>query len=302
MRESKMRVPEAFAPTPDKLIPRKPVKLFDDLYFVGHSMCGAWIIKTSDGLVLIEASAEVDFWEAMLKPGLEALGFQDEKILALLLTHGHMDHYAGANHIQEATDCDIYLSLEDTAYITAGLENQAANKGLDPAALNHEPIPMFRVTKIIKDKDDLVFGDHTIHCMLAPGHTPGCLNYSMEVHEGAETHRFVMMGGYGVFGPGKNMGKPYPHGVLYSQEAAFRFAYSCVELWEYAKENGADIFLNPHPHLCGMYELAAANENRKPGESNAFVIGLEGVREWIVERYYACLNCASEFTDLTLER
>ena len=301
MRESKVRVPRAFAPNPELLKPIKPVKLFDDLFFVGHTMCGSWIIKTSEGLVLIEASAEVDFWERFLQPGLKELGLENEKILGLLLTHGHMDHYAGAAHIQDATNCDIYLSMADTAYMISGVENIPANKGADPTSWETNPIPIPAVTKIIKDKDDLVFGDHTVHCLLAPGHTPGCLNYSTEVHEGDETHRFVMMGGYGVFGPGSFMGKPYPYGTLYSQEYALRFAYTCVQLWEYAKENNVDIFLNPHPHLCGMHEAAAANQNRKPGDPNALVIGLEGVREWIAERYYACLNGASQFTDLTLE-
>lgn len=301
MEKSRMRVPKPLSPSPELLKARTPVKLFDDLYFVGHSMCGSWIIKTSEGLVLIEASAEVDFWETILKPGLEQLGFQDEKIIALLLTHGHMDHYAGCNHIQNATDCDIYLSMEDWAYVTAGAENIPANKGINQRDPNAVPIPMFMTTKIIKDGDDLVFGDHTIHCLLAPGHTPGCLNYSWEVHESEETHRVVMMGGYGIFGPGGFMGNEYPYGVLYAQEYALRFAYTCVELWEYVKKTGADIFFNPHPHLCDMYATAEANDNRAPGEPNTFVIGAEGVREWIVERYYECLESAAKFTDLTVE-
>lgn len=299
--KSPVTIPIPLTPGPELLKPRTPVKLFDDLYFVGHSMCGSWIIPTSDGLVLIEASAEVDFWETTLRPGLEKLGLGGKRIIALLLTHGHMDHYAGCNHIQQDTGCDIYLSMEDTAYITSGVENIPANKGIskfDPAA---QPIPMFMVTKILHNRDDLRFGDHTIHCLSAPGHTPGCMNYSMEVHEGSEAHRFVMMGGYGVFGPGCFMGDEYPYGVLYAQKQALAFAQSCVELWEYAKETNADIFLNPHPHLCDMYGLDEKNRSRGPEETNAFVIGREGVRRWIAERYYACLEAAADFTDLTQE-
>lgn len=302
MEKSKMRVA---LPVDTKgqhpMEARTPVKLFDDLYFVGHSLCGSWVIKTSEGLVLIDASGENDFWEQILNPGLEKLGLGEEKILAILLTHGHMDHYAGCGHIQQATGCDIYLSKDDIVYMMTGVENDLANHGRDPHNPTGEPIPMFMVNRTIEDGQDLVFGDHTIHCLLAPGHTPGCLNYSMEVHEGEETHRFVMMGGYGIFGPGNFPGQEYPYGKMNAQKCAFQFAYACVQLWEYVKENNADIFFNPHPHLCDMYQLAEKNEQRKPGDPNAFVIGQEGVREWIVERYYECLESAARFTDLTVE-
>jgi len=280
--------PNPMTALPDRLKPQPPIKLFDDLYFVGSMMVGSWVIPTSEGLVLIEGSAEADHWENCLKPGLEKLGFGDEKIIALLLTHGHMDHYAGCDHIQRATGCDICLSLKDIAYITAGVENRKPNQTL--------PIP--QVTRVLTPGEDLVFGDHVIHVIDGAGHTPGCLNYSMEVHEGDETHRFVMMGGYGIFGPGYTMKTEYTYGSVYAVEHAFMFAGTCVKTWEYAKENNCDVFLNPHPHLCNAYELAEENKNRKPGDPNAFVCGKDGVRQWLLERFDACLEMAPKFTDI----
>lgn len=44
-----------------------------------------------------------------------------------------------------------------------------------------------------------------------------------------------------------------------------------------------------------MLETDEKNKARKPGEENAFVIGLEGVRKWIVERFDVCLECAQKF-------
>lgn len=280
--------PNPMTPNPDNLKPQEPVRLFDDLYFVGNKMVGSWVIPTSDGLVLIEGSAEIDHWEACLKPGLEKLGLGDKKIIALLLTHGHMDHYAGCDHIQRATGCDICLSLKDTAYITAGVENRGPN----------QEIPVPQVTRIIAPGDELSFGDHVITVLDGGGHTPGCLNYSMEVHEGEETHRFVMMGGYGIFGPGVFMGQEYPYGVEFAVEHALRFASTCVNTWEYAKKNNCDVFLNPHPHLCNMYEAAEENKKRRAGEPNAFVIGPDGVRQWLLERFDACLETVVKFTDI----
>lgn len=278
-------------PDPAKLELREPVKLFDDLYYAGNFSVGSFIIKTSQGLVLIDASDYEDEYERFLVPSLKKLGLENEKILCLLLTHGHFDHCAGAYMIQQRTGCDVALSLEDTAYMSCCYENN------EPG--HRFPLP--QVTILLKDGQDLVFGDHVIHVMMAEGHTPGCLNFSMEVHEGEETHRFVMMGGFGIFGPGVYPAGDYPYSALEAERLALMFANSCVELWEYAKANHADVFLNPHPHLCDVWPLSEKNQSRRPGEPNAFVIGLEGVRKFIANRYDACIESAQKFTDLQQE-
>lgn len=264
--------------------------MFDDLFFVGNKLVGSWVIRTSAGLVLIEGSGEVDHWENCLKPGLEELGFGEEKILALLLTHGHFDHYAGCDHIRRATGCDICLSAADTLYITTGIENWKHNV----------EIPNPHVTRIIEPGQDLVFGDHVISVLDGSGHTPGCLNYSMEVHDDGEPHRFVMMGGYGIFGPGNFLGDEYPYGTENAVGYALKFASCCVNTWEYAKRMHCDVFFNPHPHLCNMYELAEENQNRRPGEPNAFVVGEDGVRQWLLERFDACMEAAVKYTDIRM--
>lgn len=285
--------PTLLMPGPENLRPQGPRKLFDDLYFIGNKMVGSWVIPTSEGLVLIEGSAEVDHWETCLKPGLEELGFADRKILALLLTHGHMDHYAGAAHIQSATGCDVCLSAKDTLYMATGVENYKANL--------RDNIPLPNVNRIIESGDRLVFGDHVIDVLDGSGHTPGCLNYSMEVHEGEETHRFLMMGGYGIHGNGNFMGEPYPYGVDNSIRWAFEFSASTAISWEYAKKNNCDVFLNPHPNLCRMYETVEENSKRKPGEPNAFVIGKDGVRRWLLERYEAAWVQVNKYSDIQRE-
>ena len=71
---------------------QEPVKLFDDLYYIGNMTVGSWVIKTSAGLVLIDSSSLADEYEQYLAPSLKKLGLENEKILCLLLTHGHFDH------------------------------------------------------------------------------------------------------------------------------------------------------------------------------------------------------------------
>lgn len=272
-------------------LPIEPVQLFDDYYYVGNKLVGFHILKTSAGLVLIEAMDKPSADEEFLIPGLKKLGLDKEKILILLLTHGHFDHYGAAEAVRKRTGCKVALSLEDTAYISW------SDESIGPEATpNQRP----KITQLIKDGDTLNFGDHSIYVMGAPGHTPGCLNYSFTVHDHGEPHRVMMVGGYGIFGPGNYPREPYPYGVQYAVDHALEFAASCVKTWEYCKEHKCDIYLNPHPHLCNMLEYAGENQNRKEGEPNALVIGIEGVRKELAELFGRCMELAAKFTDINM--
>ena len=276
---------------PALLDPIEPIQLFDDYFFVGNSLVGYHILKTSAGLVLFDSMDVTDADEKFLIPGLKKLGLESEKICMLFLTHGHFDHYMGADAVRLRTGCDIALSPEDCVFMVNGPDNY----------LGIEDLSLPRVTYLLHDGEDLTFGDHTVHVIFAPGHTPGCLNYSFPVYDRGEEHRILMMGGYGVFGPGVYPMGEYPYTVTYSVQQTFTFAVSCVKTWEYVKEKRCDVYLNPHPHLCEMLPLAEKNRSRAEGDPNAFVIGTEGVRKWVVERYDVCLDCAQKFTDIREE-
>ena len=163
---------------PELLDPVEPVQLFDDYYFVGNKLVGFHILKTSEGLVLFYAMDDYDADDKFLIPGLKKLGLDQEKIVMLCLTHCHFDHYMGAEKVRQRTGCDIALSAEDALVMVSSPDNYLGIRNLR--------LP--RITRLVRDGEDLTFGDHTVHAMLAPGHTPGCLNYSFEVHDhGAPT-------------------------------------------------------------------------------------------------------------------
>lgn len=270
---------------PELLMPIEPVQLFDDYYFIGNQLVGFHVLKTSQGLVLFEAMDCNDAFEKFLQPGLAKLGLANEKILMLFLTHGHFDHYQGADSVRLACGCEVALSKEDCAYMAWCDENRDKAPELP------------RITHLIQGGDSLCFGDHTVDVLDGKGHTPGCLNYSFAVHDGGEEHRVIMVGGYGVFGPGNYIGS-YPYTTQWAVEQALDFAASQTRTWEYVKEHHCDVYLNPHPHLCDMLAMAEKNKARAPGQPNAFVIGEEGVRKWLVERFDVCLQSAADFSGI----
>lgn len=275
---------------PFDLSPRAE-KIFDDYYFCGHQMVGFHILKTEEGLVLFDAMDKPGVDKEFLIPGLKALGLENEKIQMIFLTHGHFDHYVGAEEVRLRTGCQVAMTREDTGYMMWSHENTG----------KHIAQVFPHITKLVDYGDQLTFGSYTIDVVEGNGHTPGCTNYSFSVHENGEEHRVFMMGGYGIFGPGNYPDGPYPYSRQWAIKQAYAFAASCGTAWEYVKEKGCDIYINPHPHLCDFFRHVEENKKRGEGDANAFVIGVEGVRTWILERYEASLALAASFTDIREE-
>ena len=52
----------------------KPVKVFDNLYFVGQTEYSAWAVKTPDGIIIIDPIFDYSVEEEVVN-GLKSLGF-----------------------------------------------------------------------------------------------------------------------------------------------------------------------------------------------------------------------------------
>lgn len=158
-----------------------------------------------------------------------------------------------------------------------------------------------RITFLVRDGETYTFGEHSILVMIGGGHTPGCLNFFFDVHENGERHRVMVGGGFGIFGPGHYADGGYPYGVQWSVDQALNYASSSVRAWEHVKETHCDVYFNSHPHLCDFEERMTAMENRGAGDPNPFVIGEEGVRKYIADRFRAALDAAAQYTDIEKE-
>lgn len=277
--------------------PIEPIKIFDDLYYFGNKAVGTYAIKTSGGLVLIDASDNVNAYDEYIIPGMEKMGLSGEKIRALFISHAHHDHYLGAQRIQEKTNCVVGMSYEDSAFMVYGADNHEGN--------NYKPYPIPMVNLLLEDGKDYTFGDHSIRVVFTPGHTPGCLSFTFDVHDNGEKHRAAVMGGWGV-------NRPYIYrngidtiSVRQSFDDAVLFASTTLKLWTRCEEEGCDVYLNPHPYLCGLTPPPARKpgmpvrvslyeklKERKDGEPNPVVVRLEGVKAALSERFNAAMKTA----------
>ena len=72
-----------------------PSQLFDDFYYVGRTDVGAWVLKTSAGLVLFDTLNNPEEAANIVVPGMRKLGLDPDQIKLVVLTHSHNDHSGG---------------------------------------------------------------------------------------------------------------------------------------------------------------------------------------------------------------
>src|ERR1700691_2483780 len=92
-------LPSATQNDPPETRRAEPMKVFDNLYFVGTKAVATWIITTTEGYIIIDSGNSGEE-ETTLIPGMMKLGLDPAKIKAVLITHGHSDHYGGALYLQ----------------------------------------------------------------------------------------------------------------------------------------------------------------------------------------------------------
>ena len=148
-----------------------PIRIFDDLYFVGTDFVSAYIVETSDGLVLIDSLYQ-GFTRAMLE-ALDSIGLDPREIRYVLVSHGHTDHFGGALEIQELSGARVGATAADWELIEAS-----------GSALTRDIV--------------LADGDTDFRFHVTPGHTPGVLSIEFPVHDGDQTHKAFFFGGHNV--------------------------------------------------------------------------------------------------------
>lgn len=117
-----------------------------------------WSTETKEG-VFIDPGGEVD----RLMAAADEFGV---KIVAVWLTHGHLDHAGAATAVAERTGCPIIGPHEDDQWLLDEIEAQGAKYGIADGR-NVTP------TRYLNDGDTLELAGMTFGVVHTPGHTPG---------------------------------------------------------------------------------------------------------------------------------
>lgn len=230
----------------------EPAQVFDNLYYVGSAWVSAWVVRTSQGLILIDALNNALEASGLIEGGMRKLGLDPAQIKYLVVTHGHGDHYGGASMLAQKYGMRVVASALDWQMMETQLEFDSPQWGRPP-----------KRDIAVQDGDRLTLGDTTITFYVTPGHTLGTLSPVIEARAGGRTHKALMWGGTSF-----NFGKDF--GRLDSYIA------QTERMRGVARREPIDVFLSNHPGWDGTVEnLAALRQN--PGARNPYVRGTEAV-------------------------
>jgi metallo-beta-lactamase class B len=228
-----------------------PVRLFDNLYFVGMKTVSSWALTTSEGIILLDTIVHYGVKETIVA-GLERLGLDPATIRYVIVAHGHNDHFGGAKYLQDTYGARVVMSAADWDHIRT-------SKQLGPEA----PLPKRDI--VASDGDEITLGDTTVRLVLTPGHTPGTLSFIFPVRDGAAVHRVGYWGGGTVSFLKEDEIDTYVN-------SAHRFR---------DMDTTIDVEMTNHPFFDGMLpklELLAA---RAPGGPHPAVTGNAAFRRWM---------------------
>lgn len=243
---------DAYVATEIARVPPVPAAALDNLYFVGGAWSSAWALKTSQGIILIDALNNSIEAAALIEGGLLRLGLDPAQIRYVVVTHGHGDHYGGAKYLADKYKARVVMSEVDWTMLSTRLE----------FASRHWDGPPVR-DMAVKPGDKLTLGDTTVVFHAIPGHTWGTLAPVFPVRSGGKVHRAILWGGTSF-----NFGNDLPRVDAYV-DSARRMA-------ELARTEGIDIMLSNHPSFDGTVDKFAALQAAPTG-ANPFVIGQDAV-------------------------
>jgi metallo-beta-lactamase class B len=238
----------------------EPVRVFDNLYFVGHRTTSAWALTTDAGIILLEAMFH-DNVEDTVVAGLRKLNLDPADIKYVIVTHGHNDHFGGARHLQQTYGARIVMSAADWQHMRTWPQRGT------PAPFPDQDIA-------VQDGDTITLGDTTVKIILTPGHTPGTLSLVFPVRDQGRMHKVGYWGGGAV---------SYLPGAEIEQYIAAARAWLDID-------PAIDVELSNHAYIDGLLLKLDALAARQPGEENPFVTGNDGFRRWM----HTIIDCAGE--------
>lgn len=227
----------------------EPFQVFDNLYYVGAKWVSAWLLETSEGLILFDALYD-DLTDITID-GIRKLGKDPNDVRYVIVTHAHFDHIGGARRFQDEFGSIVGMTEEDWQ-ISEG-----------------EPIyrayPKPKRHLAFGDRNTLTLGDTTLTFFKTPGHTTGVLSTLFDVRDGNRIHSAFMFGGVGLNFSGVERTQMYLDSVNRIKTIP-----------------GIAVNIPNHAESGEVFERNALLQQRQPGDPHPFV-DADGFQAWLDE-------------------
>jgi metallo-beta-lactamase class B len=229
--------------------------IFDDLLIVAQRETNCFVLKTNDGLIVIDAIWPAKEAFGAIVHAIIDVGWNPDTIKKLILTHGHVDHTGCGKWFVEKYHVDTYLSKTDDIFWQE-----------HPAKPDRpETWKDYNIDHYLQDRDTITLGDKTIYAYSTPGHTPGCLSYIFPIKEDGEIHMAALWGG---------ATPPW------TENGVKQYIESLDYFMNQAMSKKVDVALSNHAAVDNGLERIAYSKKRMSYMPNIYVIGQDGIQKF----------------------
>lgn len=177
--------------------PAEPLKILENIYYVGSANISSWLITTPEGHILIDTG--MTEMHDVVKNNITKLGFKLSDVKILLHTQAHFDHVAGHAAMQKATGAQVFAVRGDAESLESGKDISALG------AVGWEPV---KVARVLQHNDTVTLGGTTLRAVHNPGHTQGTTTWITTVKDGGRDYTVAFLGSMLPNGGVPLMGNP----------------------------------------------------------------------------------------------
>jgi metallo-beta-lactamase class B len=227
--------------------PVAPFHLIGPVYYVGTAELAIHLVKTKRGLILIDGGLPESV--PLIEANIEKLGFKLKDIRVILVQHAHFDHAGGLAQLKKDTGAMLVAGFADKPILARGqiTFGPSASIPFPPVKADHDAV----------DGMTLQYGGLEMEAHGTPGHTPGCVSWTLPVEENGTQHKVLFACSTTV------AGNPLVNVPEYPNIASdYRHSFAVL------KSLKADVLLTEHQEMAHEIDKAA---RAKPGAPNPFV-------------------------------
>lgn len=165
-------------------------RVIGNTYSVGIEAVTAYLIKTNEGLILIDTTwGETAPW---VGESIKKLGFKLDDIKIILGSHAHADHIGGNTWMKaHAPNAKLMIMDADASIMERGT----------PASGGLAAVPGVKVDRVLHDGDRVTLGDVTVDIWKTAGHTPGATSFLWKTVDNGKTYTVMIVGSQFVANP-----------------------------------------------------------------------------------------------------
>lgn len=226
--------------------------IFDDLLIVAQKETNCFVLKSDEGLIVIDAIWPCEEAFNAIVSAIKDVGWNPDDIKKLVLTHGHLDHTGCGKWIVENYGAKTYLSKTDDDF----WQNNP---------LRADILKDFDIDVYIQDGNVISLGNKSIYVFETPGHTPGGLSYTLDVSENGKEYKAALWGGSA------------PPMDLYGIVAYMKSLDYFIEQTE---KHDVEVVLSNHTAFDNGIERIKYSRKRMSYMPNIYVIGQDNVRKY----------------------